>query len=180
MVSSEPAYKSQPKRILNTSLHDYSLALPTLLRSVRRNHIHQIRAQAIIALQALLLERSPHVAHLLRLEALLDDAAHERRELRLLPLVLLGPQLGVNEVQALERVVNFDAAEHVHTAVLAGVALDHGRFVDDGELVLVGGDAQLVAGHDADDGEERAGGLPAFGAAAWFFGLIIGYHVREE
>jgi hypothetical protein len=99
LVSSEPAYKSQPKRTIqqHITLHN-SLALPTLLRSVRRNHIHQIRAQAIIALQALLLERSPHVAHLLRLEALLNNTAHESCELRLLPLVLLRPQLAVDKV----------------------------------------------------------------------------------
>jgi hypothetical protein len=66
-------------------------------------------------------------------------------------------------------VVHFDAAEHVHAAVLAGVALDHGRLVDDGEFVLARGDAQLVAGHDADDGEEGVGRLPAFGAAACGF-----------
>lgn len=123
---------------------------------MRRNHIHQIRAQAIIALQALLLERSPHIAHLLRLKALLDDAAHERRELRLLPLVLLRSELGVNEVKALKGMVDFDTAEHVHAAVLAGVALDDGRLVDDGEFVGVGGHGELVAGHDADYAEEGA------------------------
>lgn len=123
---------------------------------MRRNHIHQIRAQAIIALQALLLERSPHIAHLLRLEALLNDAAHERRELRFLPLVLLRSELGVNEVKALKGMVDFDTAEHVHAAVLAGVALDDGRLVDDGEFVGVGGHGELVAGHDADYAEEGA------------------------
>jgi hypothetical protein len=140
---------------------------------VRRNHIHQIRAQAIIALQALLLERGPHIAHLLRLEALLDDTAHKRRELRLLPLVLLVAELGVHEVQPFEGVVDFDAAEHVHAAVLAGVTLDRGRLVDDGEFVLVGGDFELFAGYDAHDGEEGVGGLPAFGAAACFFFVSI-------
>ena len=65
--------------------------------------------------------------------------------------------------------VGLDAAEHVHAAVLAGVALDHGRLVDDGEFLAVGGDLQLVAGHDSHDAEDGVGGLPAFGAAACLF-----------
>jgi len=152
------------------------LALPALLRSVRRNHVHQIRAQAIIALQALLLERRPHIAHLLRVKALLDDTAHKRRELRLLPLVLLGPEFAVHKVKALEGVVNFDAAEHVHAAVFAGVALDHGRLVDDVQLLAVGGDGELVAGYDSDDAKEGVVGFPAFGAAA---GMVEG-HIGVE
>lgn len=102
----------------------YSLALASLLRSVCRNQIHQIRAQAIVTLQALLLECGSDISHLLGVEALLDDAGYEGSELRLLPLVLIGTELGVHEVQALECVVGFDASEHVHAAVLAGVPLD--------------------------------------------------------
>lgn len=161
-------YTKSARRISQQTLIllNYSLALPTLLRSVRRNHIHQIRAQDIIALQALLLELGPHIAHLGRVKALLDDAAHKRRKLRLLPLVLLRPELCVNEIQTLEGVVDFDAAEHVHAAVLARVALDRRRRVHDLELLRVGRDPKLVAGYDADDGEERALRLPALGAAA--------------
>jgi hypothetical protein len=44
----------------------------------------------------------------------------------------------------------------VHAAVLAGVALDDGRLVNDGEFVGVGGDRELVAGYDADYAEEGA------------------------
>lgn len=76
----------------------------------------------------------------------------------------------MHKVEALEGVVLLDAAEEVHAAVLAGVALDGGGLVDDGQLGPVGGHGELVAGHDGNHGEERAGGLPALGAAA---GVVV-------
>jgi hypothetical protein len=143
---------------------------------VSGNHVHQIRAQTIITLQPLLLELTSNIAHLLRIKALLNNAAHKRRKLRLLPPVLRITKLAVHEIQPLERMIDLDAAKHVHAAVLARVALDHGRRVDDSELVGVGRDAELLSGNDADDGEERAVGFPALCTAA----RVVESDVRVE
>src|SRR5690242_7110729 len=62
--------------------------------------------------------------------------------------------------------VVLDASVHVHAATSAGVALDRRIRVDDLELVGVLRDLDLVFRHDRDDGEIRAFGLPALGAAA--------------
>lgn len=70
------------------------------------------------------------------------------------------------EIQALEWVVLLDASVHVHAAVLAGVALDHGGLIDDFEFVFARRDFKLLDGYNADDGEEGVFRLPAFGAAA--------------
>jgi hypothetical protein len=140
------------------------------------NHIHQIRAQTIVALQSLLLELRPDIAHLLRIKALLNNAAHKRSELRLLPLVLLRSKLAVHKVQAFEGVFHLDAAKHVHATILARVALDDGRGVDDFELVAVGRDAEFLARNDADDGEQRPIGLPALRTSA----RVVESNVRVE
>lgn len=55
-----------------------------------------------------------------------------------------------------------DAAKEMDAAVFAGVALDGGGRIDDVQFLGVGGDAEFVGGDDTDDGEEGAGGLPAF------------------
>lgn len=52
------------------------------------------------------------------------------------------------------------------------MALDDAVFVDDFEFRVVGRDSQFVAGDYADEAKERAGGFPAFGAAA---GVVEGY-----
>ena len=67
----------------------------------------------------------------------------------------------MNKVETLERVLLLDAAEHVNTAIAAGVSLDSSALVDDGELVTVGGDLELIAGDDSDDGEKSTLRLPA-------------------
>lgn len=140
--------------------------LPILLSRKRRNRIHQPRTQNIIANQPFLLKLPPHIAHALRLhKPSLDHTRRERRELRLLPAPVLA-QLDVHEIQAFERVVDLDAAEQVHAALLARVALDGGVLVDDGQLVAVGDDGDLVARQYADEREDGAAGLPALGAAA--------------
>src|SRR5690554_338811 len=73
----------------------------------------------------------------------------------------------MDEVQAVEGVAGIlDAAEHVDAALLAGVTLDGGRRVDDLQLLLVGRDAEAVAGDHGDHGEEGAVRLPALGTAA--------------
>lgn len=115
------------------------------------------------------MELGAHFLHALGVEALLDDGGDESRELRLLPALLIG-QLGVHKVQALEGVVLLDATEHVHPAALAGISLDGGGRVNDGQLLCVFGDGDGVAGNNADDGEQRTGGLPALGAAA---GVVV-------
>src|ERR1700745_4127944 len=57
-----------------------------------------------------------------------------------------------------------DAAVHVYAALLAGVPLNGGVGVHDLELVSILGHTELVARHDRDLREQRARGLPAFGA----------------
>ena len=59
----------------------------------------------------------------------------------------------------------------MRAAGAAGVALNCGVCVDHAELVGVGGHLDGVFGDDSDDGEERARGLPALGAAA---GVVVG------
>lgn len=59
----------------------------------------------------------------------------------------------------------------MRAAETAGVALNRGVCVDDGELVAVGSHLHGVFGDDSDDGEERARGFPALGAAA---GVVVG------
>lgn len=86
-------------------------------------------------------------------------------ELRLLPALVIG-QFGVHERQALEGMVLLDGPVHVHTTVLAGVAEDGGILVDDGQLIAVLGDFDLVIWDNGDDGEEGTSWLPALGAAA--------------
>ena len=136
-----------------------------------RHKIHQRRRQHIIRIQPQLLKPSPNTVHLLGIKATLNNRRHERRKLRLLPTPLIR-QLHVHKVQPLERViVLLDAAEHVRAAGAAGVALNCGVCVDDVELVAVGGHLHGVFGDDSDDGEERARGFPAFGAAA---GVVVG------
>lgn len=76
----------------------------------------------------------------------------------------------MNEIQALERVILLDAAEEVDAAGLAGVALDGGAGVEDVQFLRVGSHFDVVDGHDGDDGEERAFGLPALRAAA---GVVV-------
>lgn len=76
----------------------------------------------------------------------------------------------MHEIQPLERMGFLDATIHVHAAVLAGVAEDHGRRVDDVEVGGVGDDGEVVDWDDGHDGEEGAGRFPAFGAAA---GVVV-------
>ena len=52
------------------------------------------------------------------------------------------------------------------------MALDRRRLVDDLQLVAVLDHLDIVARNHGDDGESRAGGLPAFGAAA---GVVVGH-----
>lgn len=104
------------------------------------------------------------------MESLLNNGRHESGELRLLPPLLVR-QLDMDKVQAFERVRLFDTAEQVNPALPAGVSENDCRVVDDAELVSVGRDLDLVSGDNADDREEGAGGLPAFGASA---GVVVG------
>lgn len=76
----------------------------------------------------------------------------------------------MNKVKALEGVVLLDATKHVDTALGACVTLDGRALVDNLELVLVGSDAELLLGDDADNGEDGTLGLPALGASA---GVVV-------
>lgn len=76
----------------------------------------------------------------------------------------------MHEIQTLEGVVVLDTAVHVRAALLARVAVDRGVGVDDAEFVFVGCYADSFTRDDADDGEERPGGFPAFRTAA---GVVV-------
>lgn len=78
----------------------------------------------------------------------------------------------MHEVEALEGVLDLDAAVQVSTAAGASVSLDSGAGVHNLQLGLVGGDGQVVSGHDADDGEQGASRLPALRAPA---GVVVSY-----
>src|SRR6185436_20104042 len=99
-------------------------------------------------------------------EPRLDDAGHESRELGRRPAGICR-QLGVDEVEPIERMtLVLDAAVHVRAAARACIALNHRVAVDDLQLLLYGGDLDLVARDDCDHRKNRARGLPALGAAA--------------
>src|ERR1700683_1302298 len=96
------------------------------LPDVGRDGIHQWRAQAVVGLEAELFEPATHFTHARRIETLLDDRGHEGRKLRFAP-ALIGGQLGMHEIQAVERMAGIlDAAEHMYAAALAGGALNGG------------------------------------------------------
>src|SRR5262245_22822228 len=135
------------------------------LREMGRDRVHQRRRQAIIRLEPKLLQTSADRAHVARLRGTgLDDRGHERRELRLRPALVLR-QLGVHEIEPIERMpLVLDPAIHVHAAAGAGIALDRRARVDDLQLVGALCDLHLVFPDHGDDGERRARRLPALGA----------------
>lgn len=138
--------------------------------SPRGDGVHQRRRESIVRLETKVLELSADLVGLFGREALLNDGRNKGSELRLLPALVVG-ELDVDKVETLEGVLLLDAAEHVNTAVAASVSLDSSALVDDGELVGVGSNLELVAGDDSDDGEESTLRLPALGAAA---GVVVG------
>ena len=78
----------------------------------------------------------------------------------------------MDEVQPVERMaLVLDAAVHMGAADLAGVTLDRRRASTIAQLVFVLQHRDVFARHHGDDGEGRAVGLPAFGAAA---GVVVG------
>src|SRR5262252_1043782 len=78
----------------------------------------------------------------------------------------------MDKIEPVERMLGvLDAAIHVHAAIAARVPLDGRIGVYDLELVGILGNTQLVARHNRDLREQRACGLPAFGASAY---VIIG------
>src|SRR5215475_15450417 len=68
-------------------------------------------------------------------------------------------------------VLVLDAAVHMRAAGLAGVALDHGRRIDDLQLIAIFEHGQVLTWHDRDHRENGARRLPAFGATA---GMVVG------
>lgn len=135
----------------------------------RGDGVHQRGGQSIVGLEAKVLELLSNLVGLVSREALLNDGRDEGGELRLLPALLIR-ELDVDKVETLEGVIVLNATEQVDTAVTAGVSLNSSALVDDGELVTVGSDLELVAGDDSDDGEESTLGLPALGASA---GVVV-------
>src|SRR5262245_987074 len=74
----------------------------------------------------------------------------------------------MDKIEPVERMFRvLDAAIYVHAAISAGVPLDRRIGVHDLELVGILGNTQLVARHNRDLREQRACGLPAFGASAY-------------
>src|SRR5260221_3816812 len=73
----------------------------------------------------------------------------------------------MDEVETIDRMpLVLDAAVHMRPAILAGVALDHRRRVDNLQLVAVFENRHAVARDNSDDRKGGALPLPAFGAAA--------------
>jgi hypothetical protein len=135
----------------------------------RGNSVHQRRGQSIVGLETKVFELRANLVGLLGREALLNDGRDKSSELRFLPALLVR-ELDVDKVKTLEGVLLLDAAEHVNTTVAASVSLNSSALVNDGELVSVGGDLDLVAGDDSDDREESTLRLPALGAAT---GVVV-------
>src|SRR4051794_3669539 len=74
----------------------------------------------------------------------------------------------MNEIDTKQRMVLVvDAPVHVHTALLARVALDRGARIGHLQLLLVGRDREVGARRHRNLREERAGGLPALRATAY-------------
>src|SRR5262245_21316683 len=95
--------------------------LAGLLGDMRRDRVHQAGRQAVVWLEAELLEPAADRRHLARRRAGFDDRRNEGRKLRRRPALVLR-ELGVNEVEAVERVFGvLDAAVHVHAATGTGV-----------------------------------------------------------
>lgn len=136
----------------------------------RGDSVHQRRGQSIVGLKTKILELRANLVGLFSGEALLNDGRDKGSELGLLPALLVG-ELDVDKVKTLEGMLLLDAAKQVDATVTAGVSLNSSTLVDDGELVSVGGDLELVAGNDSDDGEESTLRLPALGAAT---GVVVG------
>lgn len=159
--------------------------MASLLSSEGSNQVHQRRRESIVGLEAVGLELAANLFNALGVEALLDDGGDKGSELGLLPALRIG-KLNVDEVETVEWVLLLDTAEQVNAAGLAGVTLDGGARVDAKnqimlevatgclsraiyvhvQLVTVGSDLDVVTGQNANEGEERTSGLPAFGAAA--------------
>jgi hypothetical protein len=96
---------------------------------------------------------------------LLNDRRDESRELGLLPSLLIR-ELSVDKVQTVKSVRLLNSTVHVDSAFAACLSQNDGCGIDDLKLRFVCLDSQVVAGNNADHGEERAGGLPALRAAA--------------
>jgi len=76
----------------------------------------------------------------------------------------------MDKVESLERMVLFNSAIKMNSAVFAGVAQDRGFVVYDGELVAVGCDFEVLNGDDGNHGEEGPGWLPTLRTAA---GVVV-------
>src|ERR1700733_10064266 len=105
---------------LRTSGRQYALRLGCM----GCDQIHELRCQAIVGLEAELLQARTYRTHLLGFGPGFDDGRDEGGELRFLPADFLR-QLDVDEIKSVQRVILvLDAAIHVHTATGAGMALN--------------------------------------------------------
>lgn len=101
---------------------------------------------------------------------LFNDGRDETGKLWFLPALFIG-QLHVYKIEALERMVLLDTPEEVHTAVLAGIALNGSFFVHNRKLRGIRCHRDGVSGYNTNNGEERTGWLPTFGAPT---GVVVG------
>src|SRR6202048_2250637 len=140
-------------------------------RHMGSDRIHQRRRQTIIGLKPKLTKARPDPVHLRGGNAGFDHRRYECRKSRSCPAAF-GEKFGMDEVETIERMpLVLDAAVHMRPAILAGVALDRRRRVDNLQLVAVFENRHAVARDNSDDRKGGALRLPAFGAAA---GMIVG------
>src|SRR6185437_5908979 len=83
----------------------------------------------------------------------------------------------MDKIEPVERMLCvLDAAIHVDAAIFAGVTLDGRVSIHDLEPIGILGSTELIARHNRDLREQRALGLPAFGASAY---VIVGALGRD-
>lgn len=132
--------------------------------------IHQAGREAIIGFLARGLQLRSDGVHLGGIKAAFDDRRHERGKGGFCPAAFL-EELRMNEGQPPEGMFALDRTVHVHAAFLAGVPLDQGGGIDDGELVAVLQHLDAFCRRDRHDRNGGAFWLPALGATA---GVVVG------
>ena len=107
--------------------------------------VHQCRREAVVWLEAELLQPCPDRIHVGGFRSGLDDRRDKRCELRRRPAVFVG-SLGVDEIEPEKRVILIlDSAVHVYAATVASIALNGRARVHDFELVLICDHPEVVA-----------------------------------
>src|SRR5712692_11053050 len=89
------------------------------LGDMRCDRVHQWRRETVVRLEAELAQSAAYTVLLRRVGAALDDRRDERGEAWRRP-ARVGRQFGVNEIEAIERMVGvLDPAIHMYPAALA-------------------------------------------------------------